>query len=176
MFEGVKTADDFVAYNGIIVTIPFGDTYYGCELDVTNNGVLRVTHNIVDLSSLSWTYNSNPDNLRWIVGGQLNEKVTSTTVVPNWLLCENYPSVSLSDQNADTSLISFAIYNYSFYCRNGSSTIPPSGSVLIKLATPIEIQLTPQQIEQLLGENNVFADCGDINELKYLKRHMYYGR
>lgn len=36
-----------------------------------------------------------------------------------------------------------------------------------KLATPIEIQLTPQQITTLLGDNNIWTDSGNILELEY---------
>ena len=36
-----------------------------------------------------------------------------------------------------------------------------------ELATPIEITLTPTQIDTLLGENNIWADTGDIEELAY---------
>ena len=34
------------------------------------------------------------------------------------------------------------------------------------LATPIEIQLTPQEVNSLLGANNIFADTGDT-EVEY---------
>ena len=36
-----------------------------------------------------------------------------------------------------------------------------------ELATPIEIQLTPTEVRTLLGNNNIFADTGNI-EVKYL--------
>lgn len=45
-------------------------------------------------------------------------------------------------------------------------TTPPIGSqVVYPLATPVNIQLTPTQVEQLLV-NNVFADTGDV-EVKF---------
>ena len=40
---------------------------------------------------------------------------------------------------------------------------PPTGSqVVYKLATPIEVQLTPTEVKTLLGANNIWADTGDI--------------
>ena len=30
------------------------------------------------------------------------------------------------------------------------------------LATPVTYQLTAQQVSTLLGDNNIFADCGDV--------------
>ena len=54
---------------------------------------------------------------------------------------------------------------------------PPTGSqVVYPLATPITVQLTPTQVEQLLGQNNVWCDTGDVEELKYTNRQVYYGR
>ena len=44
-----------------------------------------------------------------------------------------------------------------------------------ELATPITVQLTPTQVEQLLA-NNVFADTGDVEKLIYTDRQVYYGR
>ena len=42
-----STATAYEPYNGNTYTIQFGDTYYGCELDVTN-GVLRVIHGYIE--------------------------------------------------------------------------------------------------------------------------------
>ena len=36
------------------------------------------------------------------------------------------------------------------------------------LATPFDIDLTPVQIEQLLGKNNVWHDANGDTEVKYL--------
>ena len=36
-----------------------------------------------------------------------------------------------------------------------------------ELATPVEIDLTPVQIRAIVGENNVWADCGQ-STVKYL--------
>ena len=35
--------------------------------------------------------------------------------------------------------------------------------VVASLPTPIEVQLTPTQIETLIGNNTIFADTGDID-------------
>lgn len=45
---------------------------------------------------------------------------------------------------------------------------PTTGAqVVYKLATPLEYTLSPQQIETLLGENNVWSDAGEISKLVY---------
>lgn len=45
-----------------------------------------------------------------------------------------------------------------------AGTIPTTGAqVVCELATPIEITLTPTQIDTLLGTNNIWADCGPVS-------------
>ena len=39
--------------------------------------------------------------------------------------------------------------------------------VVALLATPIEYTLTPTEVTTLLGENNIWADTGEITELTY---------
>lgn len=35
-------------------------------------------------------------------------------------------------------------------------------TIVCKIENPIEYDLTPNEIETLLGENNIWADCGDV--------------
>ena len=42
--------------------------------------------------------------------------------------------------------------------------------IAVKLATPIEVQLTPTQITTLIGENVIFADVADVTECKYTRK------
>ena len=37
------------------------------------------------------------------------------------------------------------------------------------LATPTTVQLTPTEVSTILGQNNIFADTGDVDELVYFK-------
>lgn len=64
---------------------------------------------------------------------------------------ETLPSTWISDRDA------YAV-----------GTTPTTGAqVVYKLAEPIEYQLTPQEARTLLGENNIWADSGNILELEY---------
>ena len=38
-----------------------------------------------------------------------------------------------------------------------------------ELATPITYQLTPQEVTTLLGQNNIWADAGDVEVTYYAK-------
>jgi hypothetical protein len=44
----------------------------------------------------------------------------------------------------------------------------PNLQLVYELATPITYQLTPTQVKSLLGSNNVWADCGDVIDGKYI--------
>ena len=41
--------------------------------------------------------------------------------------------------------------------------------VVYPLATPITIQLTPTQVRTLLGQNQIYANTGNINKIVYFK-------
>lgn len=51
-----------------------------------------------------------------------------------------------------------------------SGATPTTGAqVVYPLTTPLTVQLTPTQIKSLLGQNNFYTDCGDIDELTYIR-------
>ena len=160
------------AYTGNTYTIALGDTYYGGSLDVTN-GVLTVTWKSVDMDSLNYVKgNRNTDNTGYIYRTQITDMAKSNDDA----ICEIY-----AFQTSGT-FVWESIHQY-MYGINGNAVIfvddyanandfkaAVNGKLFVyPLATPFTIQLTPTQIEQLLGTNNVFADCGDITECIYYK-------
>lgn len=45
-----------------------------------------------------------------------------------------------------------------------AGTTPTTGAqVVYELATPLTVQLTAEEVTTLLGQNNIFADCGDVS-------------
>jgi hypothetical protein len=52
-------------------------------------------------------------------------------------------------------------------------TTPTIGAQVVNIgATPTTYQLTPTQVNSLLGTNNVWADTGDIEELEYFSKEV----
>ena len=150
--------DSYEPYNGNTYTISFGDTYYGCELDVTN-GVLRVTHGMVDMGTINWSF--------------ITDRGWSTTdLIGVAVLNYNNPSF-IAEQWRTHGWTGRA--NGDIVCNSGGAVFcvttdnvnQPQGKMVYELATPTTIQLTPQQITQLRGENNVFVDCGEVEKLQY---------
>lgn len=148
-----STATAYEAYTGNTFTIQLGDTYYGGSLDVTT-GVLTVSKVIVDMSTLSWSTTSwgayrasLSDSLNYNAGN-LADAIT-----------EKYAITTYSNLNQNKPNNNFALYNKNVYVVVDAS---PTGQLVYPLATPITVQLTPTQVEQLLGANNIFSDSGNV--------------
>lgn len=48
------------------------------------------------------------------------------------------------------------------YVNTGGEDVQPIGKAVYELATPIEYTLTPQEVQTLVGQNNVWSDAGDV--------------
>ena len=155
---------------GVIVVL--GDTYYGGSLDVTN-GVLTVTWGNVDLGALNYQYNAGTNI--FTSTNMTNFREPSTTGQRRTgFLCDIYPPSSTVAINAnmdDKSMLRLSgqinIRNTSYTSEQSFKSAMSGHQIVYSLATPFTVQLTPTQIEQLLGANDVFADCGDVEELIY---------
>ena len=99
-------------------------------------------------------FKDSSDNPITVYGGVLNVSTGELTVTDAYIASyngETLPSTWISDRD---------VY--------ASGTTPTTGAeVVYKLATPQTIQLTPRQVRTIQGNNNVFADCGEVTELKY---------
>ena len=162
-----------ITANGDDMTIAFGQTVYGGVLDVTR-GKLRITFGYVE-------YDGSNDESWGLYSGQRFVVAVSdftspaNSVVAN-IKCNRLSTISKSSQGSTTGVISGSDEGYHQFMVNvGQSTVADMrtwlGSnplqVAYELATPFDIDLTPVQIRALVGENNVFADCGET-EVEYL--------
>ena len=77
--------------------------------------------------------------------------------------------------NVAKRLIDYSSDTVHFYTNEGSLIVViPNGTaddteiqVVYPLATPIEYQLTPQQVTTLIGTNNVWSDANGNTEVSY---------
>ena len=144
--------------DGTTYPIPLGQTVYGGTLDVLT-GVLTVTHAFGTYNgSEQWGSGTN----YFVLWNQPPSKSNSdTTQIANWL-------VGGGDSYADQG--KFRVQTNGALCvgnRGGvyadvtafkAALAETPLQVCYELATPITIQLTPTQVELLLGENNIFSD------------------
>ena len=142
-------------------------TVYGGTLDVTT-GLLTVTHGYVDMGTLNWRRHVDANYPYFFANGVGNKGVSSQWVVPYFISSMYLAARRFSVTNEDINYIIATDTSSNLYVRNDSYTdaatfkAAMSGVQLVyELATPQTYQLTPTEVEMLLGDNNVWADTGD---------------
>ena len=149
--------------DGTTYPIPLGQTVYGGTLDVLT-GVLTVDRVNYNASDLTWSIRSG-------VGRFLSSTLVSTIKKPaqdseylNGFICSSYKADSYSDTDVNGNIgVSDAgricICNTAFDQDLSGFTASLTGvTIIVPLATPQTIQLTPTQVELLIGENNIWSD------------------
>lgn len=138
-------------------------TVYGGKLDVAN-GVLTVDYGLADLGELYWSYQSSNErfysnSIMNLIKGGTENAISSIYVLGN-TVTTNYT-------------IQVATNGY-FYVKDTRYNDAPSfktamsGVQLVyELDTPITYQLTPIEVNTLIGVNNVWTDTGDIISMEY---------
>ena len=164
-------ATAYHAYNGTTYPVTWQDvagTVYGGELDVTT-GELTVTYLSVDMGSVTWNIRSGTTDTFFVNPTGAKARFNG--------LCSCYPKVSTAASSlGDKEWTSTGGNNLSFWFRDTAfdgytgaqvASALTGQSFIYELATPQTYQLTPTQVRAIVGENNVYADCGQT-ELKYL--------
>ena len=162
-----STVPDVEPYNGQTYTIDLDGTIYGGTLDVTT-GVLTVDRAMVTLNgSESWSTNSATTGLYYLTisgiknatGHIKSNMFKETTVSGVNMVVGEMKFVSPNVVNFKTSYATLAEWKTALASNNVQ--------LLYKLAEPFEVTLTGQDITTLLGQNNIWADCGVVLELSY---------
>ena len=171
-----STDTTYHPYTGNTYTIAFGQTVYGGVLDVTR-GKLTVTHGIVNLGTLAWiSEESEVSGLARIPTYEIEPLGAKYNQIP---LCTSFLGVLPKQYNSfNDGEIGFSNSEAFPFLRARTSLFIGKTNAEIKalmdgvmfcyeLATPFDIDLTPVQIEALLGVNNVFSDTNGTTEVDY---------
>lgn len=155
-------------------------TVYGGTLDVTT-GLLTVDMASVDLGTLTW-------------GASSSANCFYASTAPQYalgdvrMLCSNYAytgaRTSAPYYGDDKTIQAFyrgnessprELYAHdSAYSTAAAFQTAMSGVQLVyELATPVTYQLTPQAVLTILGQNNIWADTGDV-EVSYVADTKMY--
>jgi hypothetical protein len=171
LFEGVKTINDFHAYNGQTFTVAFGQTVYGGVYD--KSGRLTITWTVVDLGTLNF-YGSNGQFYSLGLAGIIKNGSEGDY---DHLKCSIFKAVnvaSLSNLNnyemsADTN--GYLQIRDDDYSSDGDFETAMSGVMLAyELATPIVIDVPSISVFAENGVNNIVSDClGDVS-VTYIKK------
>lgn len=153
--------------------VSLGRTVYGGTLDLVS-GLLTITYAETDMGSLEWNYDS--------VNGKFYTTISDIVDSsgygrPSPFLCSCYKVINQAGQGSSVEDISIYLqYNVNKrvwckdtnYTTSGDFTNSVTGQKIVyELATPIEVQLTPQEVRTFLGVNNFYNDCGGNTEVEY---------
>jgi hypothetical protein len=175
-----STDTEYHAYNpnSETITIQLGDTYYGGKLDVVS-GVLTVDRALIKLNDLNWTkQNTTSGNWRFISSQSIQNVKLPTDA--SWKidnLCSVYQNATANETwTAEKTGIAINADGKLIICDLNQANTTALGVVIAnqtycyKLATPIEVQLTPTQVNSLMGVNNIWANCGKIIDGQYFSK------
>ena len=165
-----STDTSYHAYNGSTITIQLGDTYYGGKLDVVS-GVLTVDWKAVNLNTLTWTYQSDYSRLYADVTNIIQGDGARTVEFINsdYRCLHNGEEVS-QIHDGDTYTYGNTVFVHDSRYTDGTAfKNATTAKMVYPMATPLTIQLTPTQVNSLLGVNNIWADCGKINKAVYIR-------
>ena len=142
-------------------------------------GVLTVTHKIVKVSSLTWSYASSYGSFR-AYNNDWDGRTPLGGQVYGQAYCSHYEitnATSTSQMEAAKYKINIGgqISTYRLLVNdpsfNGDASAFKSAmgdcEIVYELVTPQTYQLTPTEVLTLLGENNIFANCGSILNVTY---------
>lgn len=159
----VGNNSEVITLNGDTITISLGDTYYSGSFDITK-GIITIDKKMVDLGSLTWTWQDAPRFRGNISDIEVAESRTLT------LISDIYQTIDDGRDQAD--MPNYSIYNINTHYVGVTNTdyndaaafkTAMSGHyVLYPLATPVTIQLKPTQIKLLKGSNTISASTGNI--------------
>lgn len=160
-------------------------TVYGGNIDLVS-GVLTVDKAEVDLGTLTWVYVSR-DTYFYTQGLVTAVKVNGQAICSAYRTdskdfspVTNNKAVFVNKSNANVVLID------TDYTDANTLKASLSGVQFVyELATPLTYQLTPIQVNSLLGINNVWNDTNGETEVKYIRdldvtinqltQHLTYG-
>lgn len=178
MLELSDTATIYEPYNETTLTLPFGQTVYGGTLDVLS-GVLTVTYglfvptNSMTIAGLArnthncWCFTIFESSTIFKNGGNVLSNINipdtwQASLVSGFCKAVTQGKAIFALSDSDSGLDSTATQaQVQTAFQNFVSTYSPQA--VYELTTPTTIQLTPAQVKTLLGQNNIFADTGDIS-------------
>jgi len=169
-----QIASEYEPYNGHTYTIDLDGTRYGGTLDVVS-GVLTVDREYVDLGTLDWALRPNTNNV--FEADVTNIYVPKSAGERNkGMICSIYKLSSvtyLDDRMDDESMLRYGgkvlVRDTSYQDATTFKTAMNGVQLVYELETPQTYQLTPTQVNSLLGQNNVWADTGDVLDAEYIR-------
>lgn len=157
-----ETDDTYEPHTGTTTTTALGATVYGGTVDVVT-GVLTVTWVAARIGALAWGYNSSGN---YFYTSSVSKKTGAFNI-----LSDIYATATVDDvtRMGDYHIKGTAANNNVFVTDSRYTTAADFKTandqryIYVEVATPQTYNLTTQEVELLAGQNNVWADTGDIS-------------
>lgn len=153
-----STDHDYHAYDGTTYTTTLGRTVYGGTLDVVS-GELVVDRAMVDLGTLTWSYMSSSQVFR----------CTSSPAKNSNIVCSHYATNNpyetwgqMTDKTIQSGTTDTVVKDSAYTDATAFKTAMSGVQLVYELATPQTYQLDPTEVDLLLGQNNLWTDCGSV--------------
>ena len=147
-------------------------TVYGGNAKVFKDGgkwycTVTATHKKLSLSQSEATYNSGWNC--WVLQSISDSKVVSDNNTPPNVIGDRYKAIKASGYTTSHSIGTITQNTSGYWFFDNGSTTTCDGEIIYELATPTTTTFEiSTEIATLLGDNNIFADCGDIEECRYV--------
>ena len=161
-------------------------TVYGGNIDLTT-GVLTVTWVGVDMSTLTWYYNNSytypffhcgiPDDNIHVEYNVASIKCSCYEAVSgksSGNFRDNYYNLKIAPIYGQSATHRVAVQDSNYTDATVFKNSLTGQMLIYELATPVTYQLTPTQINALLGVNNIFNDTNGDTEVKYKEGIQHY--
>ena len=167
IFEGVVTEDQYEPYQGTTHTATFEETVYGGDYDfISGDGQSEMAK--VDVSSVQGKTENENGYFWYTTASALS--ISPISRLNAKLISDRFVAKSNTTVTDDDGSITFYANGIIRWKEKGDLTLADYRAYLAsnpfqlayELATPRTIQLTPQAITTLVGENNVWADSGEV--------------
>lgn len=149
-------ATTYEPYQGNTYTVQLGDTYYGATLDVTS-GKLTCSYKLATKTWGTYTYTKTRTN---VVARILGTMPDASGLAPNY--CDKLPEIPNWDLDEPLFYIANDNKNIVAFMPIGTSDDTTLDFCYL-LETPIEIQLTPQQIALLENNNTITTNVSSLD-------------
>lgn len=173
MIDADVSNTDFEPYQKHSATITFGQTVYGGSVDF-KSGKVTVTHGIVDFGDLNWVYSTGSTNYFY------SEAITDFKYIndntANYL-CSIYKAIKTSERYQEGTLFinsakQTLVVDSNYTDVTAFKTARTGQKICYELATPIELTLTPAELELLKGYNYISTN-GTTIALDYLPDSLF---
>ena len=175
--ERSSSASPYTLYQGQTVTIDLDGTRHGGVLNLLTGEMVVDRAYVLLTGGESWSYYRNIDRTNFT---SFKAKIFSSTVKEAWSGASVSNAIcSIASVNANNVYshlgtgIAIDQSQWFYLCISSGiadtteklSTYLANNSVQVvaKLVTPLTVQLTPSQMQTLLGQNNIWADTGNTS-------------